>query len=318
VQVKTQIATMKLSAAILLLSATMASAAKSISGKSASKILRAARKLEEGDDNAEEDEFAYLGNYNLKMIQCKNGETVMNAEGEYEYGAAVLRLCPTSTGCDSDEVEGCKSGYGDIVVSLATFVDAYFEDQKDNMNWDDQFEVDKYAECEQYEVEDNGDDGQENQYANYAFYIGPTCTESGDDVRLALFEDEVCTYESEIAFEAISNGWTLPYATGGLVSTSCSDCMEYNDDGEYELRELCQNVYEEASSKCETEMEYVSYYGANEQGCEYITELLPVSKGGSAGKVFGWLIFIVLIGGVGGYIMWWRKKKSGASDGLVA
>lgn len=254
------------------------------------------------------------------MVQCKAGETVIDPEdGEYSYGAAVLRLCPTSAGCDSEEVLGCKEGFGDIVVSLATFVDAYFEDQRDNMQWDDQFEVDKYAECEEYKVEDEGDDGnQNNQYANYQFYIGPSCTEDGDDIRLAVFEDEVCTYESEVAFEDISNGWTLPYSTGGLVSTSCSDCMEMNDDGEYELREMCQEVYERAASKCETNMEYVSYYGANEQGCEYIEELLPAQKGGSAGKVFGWLIFILLIGGVVGYVMWWRKKKAGASDGLVA
>eukprot|EP00339_Tiarina_fusa_P002600 CAMPEP_0117026114 /NCGR_PEP_ID=MMETSP0472-20121206/19220_1 /TAXON_ID=693140 ORGANISM="Tiarina fusus, Strain LIS" /NCGR_SAMPLE_ID=MMETSP0472 /ASSEMBLY_ACC=CAM_ASM_000603 /LENGTH=297 /DNA_ID=CAMNT_0004733011 /DNA_START=101 /DNA_END=994 /DNA_ORIENTATION=+ len=297
----------------------MAAAGKSISGKSAAKILRAARRVEEGDDAAEEDEFAYLGNYNLKMVSCKAGETVINAEnGDYEYGAAVLRLCPSSSGCDSTEVTGCDSGYGDIVVSLATFVDAYFEDQRDNMNWDDNFDGDKYAQCDQYDVEDQGDDGQENQYANYAFYIGPACTEEGDDIRLALFEDEVCTYESAVAFEDISNGWSLPYSSGGLVSTSCSDCMEINDDGEYQLREMCQNVYEAAASKCETNMEYVSYYGANEQGCEYISEMLPAKRGGSAGKVFGWIIFVLLIAGVAGYVMWWRKKKSGASDGLVA
>ena len=306
---------MKLSTAILALStmASTASAAKMhIKGKNAAKILRAARRVEEAEEE-EEGEYDYLMKYTLKMIDCKAGQQVLNSEtGEYEYNAAIFRLCPTDEGCDSDEEKGCDSKYGDFVVGLNTFVDGYFEDQRDNMQWDDAFEIDRYAECEEYNPEFDDDQAQA-QWENYQFFIGPTCTEEGD-VRLAVFDDEVCTSESETTFEQISNGWSLPYSEGGMVSTMCIDCGAYNDNGEYELREMCEQLYMQSGSKCETEMEYYSYYGQNVQGCELIEELMPAKTGGNGGKVFGWIVFVALVGGLAGYIVWWRKSESRDHD----
>lgn len=304
---------MKLSFALLL--PTLVSASLSISGKNAAKVLSAARRLDQeanGDDAAAEDEYGYLTQYNLKMIGCKSGETVINPEdGEYEYNAIVFRLCPSDSGCDSDTSKGCSSGYGDYVVGLNTFVDAYFEDQKDNMQWDDQFQVNEYAQCGEYKVEDAEDDANANQYADYQFWIGPSCTADGDDVRLAVFEDEACTYESEVAFEALSNGWSLPYENGGMVSTYCQDCLEYDDNGDAGLREMCQEVYMNAAASCEEKMEYYSYYGQNVQGCEYVSSLMPAQakKSGNGGKVFGWIVFFIIVIGLAGYIMWWRSSE---------
>ena len=292
---------MKLSAAILCLAGLASQAmAMTVSHKNAAKVLRAARRL----DGQEEGEFAYLMKYNLKMVQCAAGQTVVNAEnGEYEYSAVVVRLCPSDS-CDSDSTTGCGAGYGDYVVGIQTFVNAYFEDQRDNMQWDDDtFKVDEFTECREYEVEKD-DDANQVQY-----FVGPSCTSNGKDIALALFEDETCTTRSATAFEDISNGWTLPYSSGGLVSTQCIGCMEYNDDGAGDLREMCQKTYENAGYKCETNLEYYSYYGKNEQGCELIKELLPVVKKGSGGKVFGWIVFILVIVGVGAYVAWWRKSK---------
>jgi hypothetical protein len=98
-----------------------------------------------------------------------------------------------------------------------------------------------------------------------------------------------------------------------MVSTYCSDCYEYNEDeAAYELREMCQNLYTGAAYACETKMEYFSYYGQNVQGCDYVQENLPAAiqkaqkKGG---KVFGWMVLFLVIGGGVGYVMWWRKSK---------
>jgi hypothetical protein len=312
---------MKLSAALILASATAVSANMAISGKNAAKVLRVARRVEEGqqgDDAAVS--YDYLSKYSLKMIGCKSGETVVDAQtGETEYNAVMFRLCPSESGCDSSTVTGCTKGYGDFVVGLNTFVNAYFEDQRDNMNWDDQFDVDRYAECGEYKIEDGDDDG-ENKWADYQFFIGPTCTADELDIKLALFTDETCTTpSSSVSFGDISNGWTLPYGSGGLVSTSCTDCVDQNDNGEYELREMCTNLYMESAYGCESTMEYFSYYGQNVQGCEYIEEIKPAAaKEKKGGKVFGWFVFILLVGGLAGYIVWWRKKKSTATDGLVA
>lgn len=316
---------MKLSNAVLLISALVSSTAsatdaiRAVRGaKNIAKVLKNARRLEEGEgegeeeEEAEDGEYDYLMQYTLKMISCNAGEAVVDEEGEYEYSAVVVRLCPSESGCDSDKTLGCKKGYGDYVVGLNTFVNAYFEDQRDNLNWDDGFEVDKYSECEEYEVEAAEDDA-EDPYEGYQFFIGPTCGD-GLDIKLALFSDETCTTESSVDFGDISNGWTLPYTSGGLVSTSCIDCVDYNDDGEYELRKLCEETYMDSPAKCESEMEYYSYYGLNEQGCDYISSLIPSS--GTAGKIFIAFIFIALIAGACFYVMWWRKSKSKMEEPL--
>lgn len=309
---------MKLSCAFLALFASTA-AARSLSPSAAAKVLRASRHLDQND--GQDDEYAFLTKYTMKFVGCDGSQQMVNQEdGSYSYGAAFMRLCPSDNGCDSSSVGGCKEGYGDFAISIEDFVDAYFEDQADNMNWDDQFDGDKYAKCDEYEPEAEGDD---NPWENYQFYVGPSCTDDGEDIKLGFFSDETCTTESDIAFGDVSNGWTLPYSSGGLVSTSCSDCLEYDEDqAAYALRDMCMELYEGASMKCETEMEYYSYLGKTETSCDAIDELLPRAArvGGGAGKVFMWIFFVLLIVGVAGYVMWWRKKKqaSGNADGMLA
>jgi len=328
---------MKLSLAVLTLFAASASA-RSLSPQVAAKLLRNARRLEgedgeeggEGEEqnnnnnnnnnNGDEDEYAFLTKYNLKFVGCDKSTQMVNDEGEYSYGAALLRLCPSESGCDSDTTGGCKDGYGDFAVAIEDFVDAYFEDQEDNMNWDDNFDGNKYAKCEQYEPEIDGDD---NPYDGYEFFIGAACTDDGEDIKLGFFSDDTCQTESSVAFGDVSNGWTLPYSEGGLVSKYCTDCLEYNEDeGAYNLRDMCVELYENSGMKCEEKMEYFYYMGQDTSSCEAISELLPRSAkpGGGAGKFFGWLLLILLLVGVVGYVMWWRKKKqaSGAADGMLA
>ena len=315
-------ATMKLSAAILFVSATMATA-KTLSGKNAAKVLRAARRVEEQDgegDGEEEIDNSYIMNYDLKMVSCVAGEAVVNPEdGEYEYGAVTVRLCPSGGGCDSDKAGGCKKGYGDYVVSARTFVDAWFEDQKDNMNWgDDWFNPEEYTECRQYEpVED--EDGEQEQDADgeeEQYWIGVACTDDASDIKFALFADEECKNESEETFEEIANGWTLPYSDGGLAPTECIACTEYNDNGEAESREVCEGVVEEATDKCEEQMEFVSYYGADTSGCEHVAELSALAgvESSSAGKIIGWIILALVVVGGALYCMWWRSKKSATAS----
>jgi len=324
---------MKLSTATVLFATMASAAAKSLTGASAKRVLRNARMIEgsnrkmeenqnqQGDDAAaEEQEYAFLANYELKMVGCNSAETVVNAEdGAYEYGAVMLRLCPLGT-CDSDTTNGCTEGYGDFVVGIETYVEQYFEDQRDNMQWDDQFEVDKYAKCEQYEIEQDGDDANNEAWENYFFFIGPTCTEDGLGVKLALYEgyegqEGACVpgAESSIAFETISNGWTLPYSSGGLVSTYCSECTEYNDNAEEQLREMCMQTYMSSTNHCEEKMEFYSYYGQNVQGCEYLSEAFESTykaEGGNGGKIFGWILLGLVVVGLVGYVMWWRSKKA--------
>lgn len=325
---------MKLSTAAVMFATMASAAAKSLSGASAKRVLRNARLIEgsnrkleqaqQGDDQAaQEQEYSFLANYELKMVGCNAAETVVNAEnGEYETGAIMLRLCPIGS-CDSSSAYGCSSGYGDFVVGLQTYVEAFFEDQRDNMQWDDQFQVDRYAKCEQYQVEADGDDANNAAWENYMFFIGPTCDDDGLGIKLQLYEGvegqegSACVpgAESEIAFESISNGWTLPYSSGGLVSTYCSECTEYNNNGEQELRDMCLQSYQSSVNHCEEKMEFYSYYGQNVQGCEYLTSAFAKTyknSGGNGGKAFGWVVLALVVVGLAGYVMWWRSKKAAA------
>jgi hypothetical protein len=280
------------------------------------KVLSKSRRVSEGQrklndaEEEEEEEYAFLQNYKMKMIQCISGEPVRDPEsGEYEMNAIVYRMCPSSGDCGDDGSTGCKEGYGDYVVGLNTYVQAYMEEQAENMQYDDNFDIDKYSECGEYE--NDNDDGN-----GYQYFIGPACTEDGTDIKLDLFYDEYCTQVPEdVTFEQVSNGWELPYSSGGLVSTYCTSCKEANDDGEYETKEMCERLYE-SSGKCETNMEYFHYYGKQEGACEYITELMPKSSGGAS---VGTLIVIAVVAALGGYVFWWKKKKAtGSTEGLMA
>lgn len=308
---------MKIPFALLAATAATASAStRTLSGKASKRLLSKARKLEDNEEQEEEEEYAFLMSYKLKLRSCIAGEAVKNPEtGEYEYNAVVFRLCPDSGDCNDDTADGCDEGYGDYVVGLNSFVQEYMEDQRENMQYDDDFDAAEYAECREYENENDDGDG-------VAYYVGPACTEDGSDIKLDMFYDEACTNVPEdVTFEDISNGWSLPYSSGGLISTYCNSCMDYDDDGNYETKEFCMRLYEDAN-KCETNMEKYHYYGKQEGACEYIEELLPAQKSsGGARKVVGWLFFIVVIGAFAGYVVWWKKKKASggsAGDGLMA
>jgi len=306
---------MKLELATLMLAFVSSEARKVTDHGLKKKVLSKSKRVSGGqrklnDEAEEEEEFAFLQNYKMKMITCKSGEPVRDPEsGEYEMNAVVYRLCPSSGDCDDEDTMGCKDGYGDYVVGLNTFVQAYMEEQGENMQYDDNFQIDEYAECGEYE--NNNDDGN-----GYQYYIGPACTDDGTDIKLDLFYDEYCTQVPEdVTFEQVSNGWTMPYSEGGLVSTYCSSCREVDDDGAYETKEMCERLYE-SSGKCESNMESYHYYGKQEGACEYIQELLPNSSGGGSA---GLLFVIALVGGAGAYVFWWKKKKTlGTSAGLMA
>jgi hypothetical protein len=268
------------------------------------------RRLEDADAEAEEEEeFAFLQNYSLKFITCKAGEKWTDPEnGEYEYGVAVYRLCPD---CDDDVSGGCKSGYGEYVVGLNSFVDAYFEDQRDNMG-DDDFKLEEYSECTEYNAVEQQEDGGRRLDQAAAYFIGPACTEDGD-IKLGIFTEETCTTVSDVDFTTISGGMSLPYSTGGLVSSSCHACSEVNDNGETEVGEFCMGNYESSYGYgCETKMESYSANGMDESKCEYISELTyskSSSGGGGAGWAIFWVILVIAVVGVGGYFYYQKKSK---------
>ena len=288
-----------------------------------------------GDDqyNAEgvaevEDE---LQNYSLKLMKCQaeasldsgnnnnynnndnNGDDD-NAAYQKKYGVAIIRACPRNS-CSENTQGGCKSGYADFAVPLTDFVSAYLYDQAQNMQWaleDDSLTLDTVGECVKYNQKDNNGN---------SYYVGPACTSNGKDIKLSLFKDAYCQKSaSEKTFEELSNGVSLPYHRGGLVSKQCLACGENDGNGDYALKEMCAELYEDAALKCE-EWDINHYYW------DAITEVYRFGKDTTGCKRIGWmdktpepfgewasifaLLFLVAGSAAGAvwYTMWWKNRK---------
>eukprot|EP00529_Nitzschia_sp_RCC80_P021774 CAMPEP_0113494700 /NCGR_PEP_ID=MMETSP0014_2-20120614/29239_1 /TAXON_ID=2857 /ORGANISM="Nitzschia sp." /LENGTH=388 /DNA_ID=CAMNT_0000388595 /DNA_START=601 /DNA_END=1767 /DNA_ORIENTATION=+ /assembly_acc=CAM_ASM_000159 len=315
-------ATSSLSSSSSSSAAVMAGTNTRLSQKGVRSVLKNARRLEQQGDDAnngqqdmdEAEVEAFLMDYSMKFMTCVQDQEIYDTDGYLHYGAVIIRLCPSGK-CDDDK--GCKSGYADFAVDVGTYVAAYMEDQADNMNWDDQFDADSYGQCTEY-LQNDDEDGNEGSGA----YIGPGCTQDGSSVRMAVFVDQYCsTPATESAFAQISDGWTLPYSDGGLVSTECTPCTDYNNADQ--LREMCMDLYYEAPYRCEDDFDFSHYYydsvteiyryGKDKTGCTPI-ELMQKQKntlGGAkaADLIFAIFLLLVAVGGFAYYTIWWRKQK---------
>ncbi|KAG7361039.1 hypothetical protein IV203_036139 [Nitzschia inconspicua] len=143
------------------------------------KILSRARRL--GEENGEEQgiDMTWVKNFSIKFQGCHyvqqfndqrregGGEGNAASDGVQLHQLVRFRLCPTKT-CSSKNSQGCNSKYGDYVVGLDTFVNAYFEYQQ---------RVDEY-ECELHQqnncnCEDDGNQGEDfnAEYCEYDCFV---------------------------------------------------------------------------------------------------------------------------------------------------
>ncbi|GKZ00607.1 hypothetical protein MPSEU_001012900 [Mayamaea pseudoterrestris] len=303
-------------ATTMLLAAT-ASVASAASVRATAGLLSKARRLEDAEQQQDEgDEYSFLSGYSAHLIGCAAGEIYKSNNGDSEYASVIFRLCPADS-CDADSAVGCKNGYGDYVIGINSFVQAYVEQNKDNMQGDDANDMnpDQYAECRQidYQPEDDGAEA-------VAYYVGPACAGT-TGLKLELFSDETCSTAADgVSYADISGGATLPYSNGKLASTKCQACSVTDEDGNTEISDLCMNTYM-YSGHCESKMQKNSQYSSNdESACEYITSITKKSStGGNAGAAIGWVIFALVIVAAGGYgySKWWMHKKNSQSEGVI-
>jgi hypothetical protein len=250
---------------------------------------------------------------------------------EQEYACEMLREgdCAYCDDADDDDAcyATCYSTYG---------MDACIENEDE----EDQFEVQEYLECQK--MDNNNDDGNANQYAyDYVteypdwegnYYVGPYCANNGESIHLGVFYDEECSVEPSngMAMYSSMNGATLPYSSStgdSLVPAgACRACSSYNaDDGEYEISELCEETYEEAS-KCESSNSGLIAY-PDTSGCNFINNFLPTitaghvstsnsssAAGSSSSVMFAWVFGITTIMfGAYSYFLYGKIKKGGTA-----
>ena len=129
------------------------------------KVLSQARRLEQ---NGEED-ITWVAGYSLKFQGCHHiSQWNDYAEDEEDVKIATrrlirFRLCPSSS-CSASKAAGCTSGYGDYIVDMATFVDAYYEAKRRSIENDCENYLTYQCDCED---DDGKGDDFNREYCEY-------------------------------------------------------------------------------------------------------------------------------------------------------
>lgn len=237
-----------------------------------------------------------------------------------------LRMCPADS-CSSSSTRGCDSNYGDYLVNMDTFLDAYTQ-QMQNANGGDRklADIGDYMTCNEMQM-DGGQrkrarqlDENYNYYSNYtqAYYVGPYCSGQGGDIRIGVFSDDECTVfanNGEKIFNMV-NGFSLPYSGSSIVDLGCTSCGENG-----QVNEMCDTLYG-SSGKCETKM---NVYYPNESSCSYIEGIKAIRDDGvirttatrkSAGAAVATGFFLTASLLLAGYVYYLQTKLSRAKVNL--
>lgn len=274
--------------------------------------------------------MSFLGDYSIIYENCFRTESL-----------AAFRLCPSGSSCSAD----CSEG-GEYFANLAYFVDAYTEAKMDAFqykcemvreNCEDDDEDECYAAagmtgCDDENEDENGFNVQEYlecKQLDDGLYVGPYCSEDNYNIYLGMFTDEACAYPAETYSFYETYGYELPYSETPLVENECIDCGRDNDNGddedaEVEVSKECEDLYEGAYSRCETNL---AVDAPDTSACDYIKSLqqeenVSVGKasGGSSGKggLVAFLVIVAVACVAGGAYMFMQKKKSSEEPMLEA
>jgi hypothetical protein len=298
-------------------------------------LLSKARRVEEEDnyDNYYEDmDINFIADYSLKFQGCHHVQQWNpNSEGDEDAVRIMtkrlvrFRLCAGAS-CNSDSSAGCSSNYGDYVIDMDTFLQAYVEAAQNNGYYgrrlreldENGFDLTQFTECSAYQ-----DD----------FYIGPYCANQGGAIKMGVFTDYTCSTFSSNDYYYYSTGTALPYSDESLVSMSCMSCNVNSDAYQYanyanggadaEANDFCTNLYY-TSGKCEKKMN-IGY--PNEGACSYIDGVKIIREDGvirtsanRKSKVAAVFIglFLTIAFMLAGYVYYLRTKLTRARVNLSA
>ena len=146
------------------------------------------------------------------------------------------------------------------------------------------------------------------------YYIGPMCSSDGKSVYMGLYTDQYCTQlDTSGAFYA-ANGYSLPFSSKSLVSSSFYSCV----DKYYALNNMCTNLYP-ISAKCETSKDVSS---PTTSGCNYVNKVdslqstyVAKKSSGGAAKAFAWIFFFTTVA-LAAYC-YTLMKKTGKKVGML-
>jgi len=189
----------------------------------------------------------------------------------------LFRLCP------SNNYVNCDSGYGEYLISLEDYLVStikYFQKKQEQMcnmckescqqltilnKEEDVAAVDidcDYCanECDMIEnMEDNGykeasnfmkcqklHQGEDDENNRQQHFAAATCSSDGSEIKIGVYEDENCTYLSNLNVDDYLNGFKLSHALlKNVYSGTEITCIE-NENTEAEENEVCDNLYKNA------------------------------------------------------------------------
>ena len=259
-------------------------------------LLKHSRRLDE--DGESDVDYSVLGQYSIKYTGCQSITQWVKDDTYYDGLSPVqpkyvaqFRLCPA----DKCSASGCSSRqYGDYLVDMTTFVDAYLKDKgymsaKNNNNYNI-----NYA--------DGNDDGDGDDDATVTFspvdyvrcglynktetsfagYIGAVCS-SSQAIEFNVFSDSTCKTKMSSGSSNFQSaeGSSLPFSSTPLISTdeACISC-ESSGNGQ-SISYFCSDLYK-VSGKCEERMYDMEY--PNESACEYVDALQVMREGTFTGE----------------------------------
>lgn len=174
---------------------SVASAISEISSSSTlgRRLLSNARRLENKNDN--EMQFNWVKDYSIKFQGCHhikqwNDDADEDNDVRIETKRLIrFRLCPSDS-CSATKAGGCTSGYGDYVIDMASFMEAYFEARRQEIENQCNYQLENVCQCQ-----DNGDDNYNEEYCQYDCLIAADMEECVD--RNPYEDDEVEKFEVE-------------------------------------------------------------------------------------------------------------------------
>jgi len=111
-------------------------------------VLSKARRLDAEND---EIDYTWVANMSLKFQGCFHTQQ-WNEEADGEEDVMIstqrlvrFRLCPTSS-CSMDNAAGCKEGYGDYIIGMDQYLEAYFEAVQQDQEYSCEYEK-EYGDC---------------------------------------------------------------------------------------------------------------------------------------------------------------------------
>jgi len=132
-------------------------------------LLGKARRL----DEAEEADMTWVTGYSIKFQGCHHiSQWNADADGEEDVRVATkrlvrFRLCPSDV-CSAESGGGCSSGYGDYIIDMNIFLEAYMQNKQETEEYNCEYTMNNVCDCE--DGDDKGDDFNA-EYCEYDCYM---------------------------------------------------------------------------------------------------------------------------------------------------